>query len=41
MLRWLRVILGNDVAKGLYESVGFVATGLREFGMEEMCLEFN
>lgn len=29
---------GNAVAKGLYESVGFVDTGFREFGMEEMRL---
>ena len=29
---------GNSVAKGLYESVGFVATGLVELGMEEMKL---
>ncbi len=34
------VALGNSVAKGMYESVGFVDTGLREFGMEEMCLNF-
>ena len=27
---------GNDVAKRLYESVGFVDTGLVELGMEEM-----
>jgi len=33
------VSIGNDVAKRLYESVGFVATGLVEFGMEEMRLE--
>ena len=33
------VTIGNDVAKRLYESVGFVATGLVEFGMEEMRLE--
>lgn len=32
------VSIGNDVAKRLYESVGFVATGLVEFGMEEMRL---
>ena len=35
------VALGNHVAKGLYESVGFVDTGLREFGMEEMCLNYD
>ena len=29
---------GNSVAKGLYESVGFAATGLAELGMEEMKL---
>ena len=29
---------GNAVAKGLYESVGFVSTGLVELGMEEMKL---
>ena len=29
---------GNAVAKGLYESVGFVSTGLIELGMEEMKL---
>lgn len=29
---------GNSVAKGLYESVGFVSTGLVELGMEEMKL---
>ena len=33
------VATGNRVAKGLYESVGFADTGLREFGMEEMCLK--
>ena len=27
---------GNNVAKRLYESVGFKDTGLIEFGMEEM-----
>ena len=27
---------GNNVAKRLYESVGFKDTGLSEFGMEEM-----
>lgn len=32
---------GNYVAKGLYESVGFVDTGFREFGMEEMCKRFG
>ena len=31
---------GNSVAKGLYESVGFVSTGLVELGMEEMKLTF-
>ena len=31
---------GNSVAKGLYESVGFVDTGLLEFGMEEMCKKY-
>lgn len=31
---------GNSVAKGLYESVGFADTGLREFGMEEMCKNY-
>ena len=31
---------GNSVAKGLYESVGFADTGLREFGMEEMCKKY-
>jgi len=35
------VALGNSVAKGMYESVGFVDTGLREFGMEEMCLNYD
>lgn len=30
------VLLGNEVAKRLYESCGFVETGLVEFGMEEM-----
>ena len=29
---------GNDVAKKLYESVGFVSTGLIELNMEEMKL---
>ena len=29
---------GNSVAKGLYESVGFAATGFAELGMEEMKL---
>ncbi|MBQ8950945.1 MAG: GNAT family N-acetyltransferase [Eubacterium sp.] len=33
------VAVGNKVAKGLYESVGFADTGLREFGMEELCLK--
>ena len=32
---------GNSVAKGLYESVGFTDTGLKEFGMEEMCLKYG
>ncbi|MCR5329692.1 MAG: GNAT family N-acetyltransferase [Lachnospiraceae bacterium] len=32
---------GNSVAKGLYESVGFDDTGLKEFGMEEMCLKYG
>lgn len=32
---------GNNVAKGLYESVGFVDTGFREFGMEELCLNYR
>ena len=32
---------GNSVAKGLYESVGFADTGLKEFGMEEMCLKYG
>ena len=32
---------GNSVAKKLYESVGFVDTGFREFGMEEMCLKLK
>jgi diamine N-acetyltransferase len=31
---------GNAIAKGLYESVGFVSTGLVELGMEEMKLLF-
>ncbi len=30
------VLLGNEVAKRLYGSCGFVETGLVEFGMEEM-----
>lgn len=30
------VLLGNEVAKRLYASVGFVETGLVEYGMEEM-----
>ena len=34
------VIPGNRVAKGLYESVGFTYTGLKESGMEEMRLKF-
>ena len=32
---------GNSVAKGLYESEGFVATGLVELGMEEMKLSLK
>ncbi len=32
------VVPGNFVAKKLYESVGFVDTGLVELGMEEMRL---
>ena len=32
------VVPGNTVAKKLYESVGFVDTGLVELGMEEMRL---
>ena len=32
------VFLGNEVAKGLYKSVGFVETGLVENGMEELKL---
>ena len=32
------VVHGNSVAKKLYESVGFVDTGLVELGMEEMRL---
>jgi len=32
------VVPGNDVAKGLYESVGFKSTGLVELGMEGMKL---
>ena len=35
------VISGNRVAKGLYESVGFTYTGLKESGMEEMCLKYR
>ncbi len=35
------VIPGNRVAKGLYESVGFTYTGLKESGMEEMCLKYR
>ena len=34
------VVPGNDVAKKLYESVGFADTGLKEFGMEEMRKDF-
>ncbi len=30
------VLLGNEVAKRLYGSCGFVETGLVEYGMEEM-----
>lgn len=33
------VSLGNEAAKGLYKSVGFVETGLIEDGMEELRLE--
>lgn len=33
------VSLGNEVAKGLYKSLGFVETGLVEDGMEEMRLQ--
>lgn len=33
------VFLGNEVAKGLYKSVGFLETGLVENGMEELRLE--
>ncbi len=33
------VSLGNEVAKSLYKSVGFVETGLVEDGMEELRLE--
>lgn len=33
------VSLGNETAKGLYKSVGFVETGLIEDGMEELKLE--
>ena len=33
------VIPGNNVAKDLYQSVGFENTGLFENGMEEMCLK--
>ena len=32
---------GNTVAKGLYESVGFQDTGLLEYGMEEMKLNYD
>ena len=35
------VASGNAVAKGLYESVGFVSTGLVELGMEEMKLSLK
>ena len=34
------VVPGNAAARGLYESVGFVDTGVRESGMEEMCIDF-
>ena len=33
------VSLGNEAAKGLYKSLGFVETGLIEDGMEELRLE--
>ena len=33
------VIPENNVAKSLYQSVGFENTGLFENGMEEMCLK--
>lgn len=33
------VSLGNETAKGLYKSLGFVETGLIEDGMEELRLE--
>lgn len=35
------VSLGNEVAKRLYASVGFVETGLVEYGMEEMKYEIE
>lgn len=35
------VLLGNEVAKRLYESCGFVETGLVEYGMEEMKYSIN
>lgn len=35
------VVPGNTVAKKLYESVGFVDTGLIELGMEEMRLTLD
>ena len=35
------VVPGNNVAKKLYESVGFAETGLIELGMEEMCLTLD
>lgn len=35
------VVPGNSAAKGLYESVGFVDTGLVKFGMEEMRLRYD
>ena len=33
------VSIGNETAKGLYKSLGFVETGLIEDGMEELRLE--
>ena len=33
------VSIGNETAKGLYKSLGFVETGLIEDGMEELKLE--
>ena len=35
------VVPGNEVAKRLYESVGFRNTGLYEMGMEEMKLSLR